>query len=147
MVISVDAEVTKDKDASGAVRRGTKQAMEDAMASGFALSQELVPEDRGTLRHSGFEPTWRNDGSLVWGYRAGHALPMEEGTQPFYPPLEPLLEWSQRVSGSKGLGYYVARHKIPEEGITAQPYAGPGAEKASQYLQSRGIGGYIEDEL
>lgn len=143
----IDVEIDlEQKDASGAVDRGTRRLMEDAMDTGFALSQELVPEDRGTLRQSGYQPTWDGD-TLHWGYRAGHAWPMEEGTAPFYPPLQPLLEWAQRVSGDIGLGFYVARHKIPEEGIDAQPYAGPGAEKARQYLQSRGFEDYINDEL
>lgn len=144
----IDVEIDlEQKDASGAVDRGTKNLMEDAMMMGYSLAFELMPEDRGTLRASAYEPEWKSDGSIAFGFQADHAAPMEFGTQPFQPPLEPLLNWSERVTGSKGLGYYVALHKIPEEGIDAQPYARPGAEKAKQYLQSKGFSDYISDEL
>jgi hypothetical protein len=96
---------------------------------------------------SGFPPEWTSDGILRWGYRANHAKPQEFGTDPYYPPLQPLLEWSQRVSGAKGLGFYVARHKIPEEGIDAQPYARPGREKQSQWYRANDVGRFIEEEL
>jgi hypothetical protein len=72
---------------------------------------------------------------------------MEFGTEPYYPPLQPLLEWSERVTGGKGLGYYVAREKIPNEGIDAHPYARPGAEKTKQYLKGNSFGEYLDNEL
>jgi hypothetical protein len=117
------------------------------MTKGFAVSLEHVPEDEGGLRHSGFEPTWRSDGRIEFGFRSDHALPIEKGTQPFHPPLQPLLDWSERKTGDKGLGFYVALHKIPTEGITAQPYAEPGAEAAKQWLKSRGFSTYLDKEL
>lgn len=147
MPINIELDETVSKDASSAIRRAQRQRMEDAMDKGFAVSQEHVPEDRGTLRQSGFEPTWTKEGHIQWGYRAGHAMPMETGTQPFTPPLEPILEWSERVTGDKGLGYYVANVKIPKEGVDAQPYAKPGAEATKRWLKGNKFGDYLDDEL
>jgi len=147
MPLSFEIDVPINKDAGSAIRNAQRQRIEDAMSRGFSESLEHVPEDRGTLRHSGYEPTWRADGSSDWGYRANHALPMERGTRPFHPPTQPLVEWAKRVAGDPGLGYYVANVKIPEEGITAQPFAEPGAEAAKKWLEARGFSQYFEDEL
>lgn len=147
MAFTIDLDVDISKDAGSGIRKAQRKRLEDAMDKGFAKSQELVPQDRGTLLQSGFPPEWVNSETLQWGYRANHALPMERGTVPFYPPIQPLLEWSERVSGGTGLGWYVARHKIPEEGIDAQPYAGPGADAAAKWLKARGIDKYLDDQL
>lgn len=147
MALELEIDHTISKDASGAISRASKKRTMDAMAKGFAVSLEHVPEDRGTLRQSGFSPTQRDDGSIVFGYRAGHAAPMEYGTDPFYPPVQPLLEWSKRVTGDTGLGWYVAKHKIPEEGIDAQPYMSPAADAVKEWLDSNSFGDYLEDEL
>jgi hypothetical protein len=147
MALDISVDVPTSKDAGGAIDTGVRKWLEDGASVGFAQSQELVPQDRGTLLQSGFPPEWTTDGAIRWGYRANHAMPIEEGTAPFYPPLEPLLEWSKRVSGDTGLGYYVARVKIPEEGIDAQPYAEPGAEKQSRWYDANDIGRFIEDQL
>jgi hypothetical protein len=124
------------------VREASDKRMMDAATKGFAVSQERVPQDRGTLQQSGFQPEQRGD-DIVYGYTAPYAEVMEEGSEPFYPPLEPLLEWSKRVSGDVGLGYYVARHKIPKEGIDAQPYLEPSVEAVTDYLNSHGLEEYL----
>lgn len=147
MALNVSVDVPTSKDGATAINKGVKKWLEDGASVGFAQSQELVPQDRGTLLQSGFPPEWTSDGALRWGYRADYAIPMEEGTQPFQPPLQPLLEWSERVTGDKGLGYWVALKKIPEEGIDAQPYAKPGAEKQKRWYDAHEISQFIEDEL
>lgn len=147
MVLNVSVDRTLDRKVSGKVKQAQKKRLSDAMDKGFAVSQEKVPVDRGTLQQSGYTPTWTDDNRIEWGYRANHALPIEEGTQPYFPPLEPLLEWSKRVSGGLGLGFYVARHKIPNEGIEAQPYAQPGADATKRYLDNNSFGDYLDREL
>lgn len=147
MALNISVSNTVTKDAGSAIQKGTKRYLRDGADVGFAHSQELVPEDRGTLRQSGYPPEWTQDGAIRWGYRASHAMPIEKGTDPFYPPIQPLLEWSQRVSGGTGLGWYVARIKIPNEGIDAQPFAQPGAEKQKQWYDANEVGRYINEEL
>lgn len=149
VVLSINIDVPTKKNASEAIRKAQRQRMEDAMAKGFATSQELVPEDRGAgggLRGSGFEPTWNADGSIQYGYRAAHAAPIEEGTQPFWAPIQPLIEWADRVVGDPGFGYYV-QWKIAQEGIAAQPYLEPSAKEVERWLNSRSFGDYLSDEL
>jgi len=147
MVLSLNIDHTISKHASESIHTAQKKRLKDGMDKGFAVSQDRAPEDRGTLRQSGYQPTWKNDGSIEWGYRANHAMPMEKGTQPFQPPLQPLLEWSERVTGDKGLGFYVALHKIPESGIDAQPFAAPGAEATKDFLSSNSFKRYLDREL
>jgi hypothetical protein len=120
------------------VMQAHRERLEQAGELGFAISQNEVPVDRGTLKQSGFPPEFRED-DLVFGYTADYAEPMEEGTDPFQPPIQPLLEWSQRVSGGDGLGWYVATQKIPEEGIDAQPYLAPAAERMQTWLDNNGL--------
>jgi len=144
-MLDIELEETRVENVGRKVEKAQKKRMEDAGMRGFAFSQEQVPEDRGTLRHSGFEPEW--DGNILrWGYRADHAWPTEEGTQPYWAPIEPLLNWAERVTGDRGFGYYV-QQKIATEGIDAQPYARPGREVMKRHLKSNSLGDYLSDEF
>jgi hypothetical protein len=120
------------------VMQAHRKRLEDAGELGFAISQNEVPVDRGTLKQSGFPPEFRED-DLVFGYTAPYAEVMEKGADPFHPPTKPLVEWAKRVAGDPGLGYYVANVKIPQEGISAQPYLQPAAERMQQYLDNNGL--------
>jgi len=130
------------------VKRAVLKYLKDAAQVGQNVALEEVPEDRGTLRKSlaQFVPQER-DGSIVWGIGGQpHAAPMEYGTDPYWAPIQPLIEWAERVAGDPGLGYYV-QWKIAQEGIDAQPYLRPGAEIQAEWLQSHDVSDYIEDEL
>ena len=130
------------------VRQGVEQFMLDGAQAGQNRAMEEVPEDRGDLRRSmaQFVPEVR-DGGVVWGVGGQpHALPMEYGTDPFWPPIQPLIEWARRQGEDAGLAYYV-QWKIAQEGIDEQPYLRPGAEAQSNWYSSHDISNYIEDEL
>lgn len=132
-----------DTKLSGAdVLRADEKRRMDAATLGFSVSQQRVPVDRGTLKQSGFQPENR-DGDIVFGYTAPYARPIEEGTDPYYPPIGPLLEWADRIGAGPGLAYYVARHKIPTEGITAQPYLSPSADRMEDWLSSHSLEEYL----
>lgn len=146
MPINISVDTSIKKDASSAIRNGVKKYMEDGAQAGFNFAFEVMPEDRGTLRASMFEPEWDNNGNLRYGARANHAAAMEFGTKPFWPPISPLIEWAERVSGDKSLGFYV-QWKIAQEGIRAQPYLRPGARKQEQWYKARDVRNYIEDNL
>jgi hypothetical protein len=115
-----------------------RDRIRDAADLGFSVSQERVPVDRGTLKRSGFPPEFRGE-DVVFGYTAGYADDMEYGTSPFNPETEPLVKWAERVAGDPGLGYYVANVKIPQEGIDAQPYLRPAADRMEPFLENRGL--------
>jgi len=89
---------------SADVREALKERQFDIADRGFAESQERVPQDRGQLQQSGFPPEERAGGRVVFGYTAEYARPIEEGTGPYYPPLEPLIEWAERIGAGPGLG-------------------------------------------
>jgi hypothetical protein len=133
---------------SGKVSRGIERFLLDGAQRGQNVSMEHVPEDRGNLRHSmaQFVPEVR-DGDVVWGVGGqSHALPMEFGTDPFWPPIRPLIEWANRQGADEGLAYYV-QWKIAQEGIDAQPYLRPGAEAQSEWYSRSDMSEYIENEL
>jgi len=156
-MLSAEVSLDVDIDADD-VMQAHRERMEQAGQLGFAVSQERVPHDSGTLQDSGFPPEWRRD-KLVFGYTAKHAEPMEKGTQPFTPPLEPLLRWGDRVfspdrSADEVLadlnenGWHpgIFAHpgaavwsKIRAEGIPAQPYLSPAADRMEAWIQNRGF--------
>lgn len=149
MALEIDIDMELAQGVGPKVEQGVRDYLEDGADKGHAVALDKVPVDRGTLQQAlaSYPPTWV-DGSLRWGVQdTPHARPMEFGTGPYYPPLEPLLEWSERVTGSKGLGYYVARVKIPTEGIDAQPYARPGRDAQKSYYSSHSVSDYIEDQF
>lgn len=145
--ISVEADITTD--VGRRTREGVRRFLEDGADRGHAEALDRVPVDRGTLQQAlaSFDPTWE-DGALRYGVQdLPYARAQEWGTDGYYPPLEPLLEWSERVTGSKGLGYYVARVKIPEEGITAHPYMTPARERQKSWYKSHSISEYVKEEF
>lgn len=136
----LNAEVNARIDVSAEdVVQAHRKRVKDAADLGFAVSQEEVPVDRGTLKGSGFPPEFRGD-DVVFGYTADHAGSMEDGTPPgSYPPIEPLERWGERIGKGADFGRWVAEVKIPEEGITAQPYLKPAAKRMRPWLDNHGL--------
>jgi hypothetical protein len=133
---------------SGKVSRGIERFLLDGAQRGQNVAMEHVPEDRGNLRHSmaQFVPEVR-DGDVVWGVGGQpHALPMEFGTDPFWPPIRPLIEWANRQGADEGLAWYV-QWKIAQEGIDEHRYLRPGAEAQSEWYSRNDMSEYIENEL
>jgi hypothetical protein len=144
----VDVDLEQVENISQKVSRGVERFLLDGAQRGQNVSMEEVPEDRGNLRQSlaQFVPEVRN-GDVVWGVgQQPHALPMEFGTDPFWPPIQPLIEWANRQGADEGLAYYV-QWKIAQEGIDAQPYLRPGAEAQSDWYSSHDPSEYVEGEL
>lgn len=131
--VSLDVNITAED-----VYQAHRKRVKDAADLGFSVSQEEVPVDTGTLKQSGFPPEFRGE-NVVFGYTARQARPMEEGTAPYYPPVQPLVRWAERIGKDAGFGYYVARKKIPEEGIDAQPYLRPAARRMRPWLDNHGL--------
>jgi hypothetical protein len=77
---------------------------------------------------------------MVIGYTGEQAAPMEFGTGPGNtPPVEPLKRWAQRIGKDPGFGVWVATKKIPREGVNAQPYLSPAAERMKAWIKNRGL--------
>lgn len=150
MVINVSVNVSKVDNMGAKTREGVLEYLKTGADKGVAIASDRVPVDRGAgggLLSGIFDPEIIN-GNVVWGVRGmPHARPIEEGTAPFHPPVRPLVEWAERVAGDPGLGYYVALHKIPEEGIDAQPYIAPGREAQIHWYRSHDASDFIDREL
>lgn len=136
----------KARDLEGAVTETVNETMEDAADRGFGVSQEKVPSDTSMLMFSGVPPQRRSDGAWEWGYNAPHARPVEHGSVPHYPPIEPLKGWARRVLGDESAAYAV-QQKIGKYGTKPQPFVRPGREAQRLYLAERGIGHRLADNL
>jgi len=77
------------------------------------------PKFKGGLKRS-----WRlektEDGWEIFSEKP-QAAATDQGTKPFWPPIQPLKEWAKIKLGSESLGYAV-QQKIAQEGIDAQEY-------------------------
>lgn len=77
------------------------------------------PKFKGELKRS-----WRlektEDGWEIFSEKP-QAAATDQGTKPFWPPIQPLKEWAKIKLGSESLGYAV-QEKIAQEGIDAQEY-------------------------
>jgi len=137
-MLSANVDLNVDVTAAD-VLEAHRERLRRAGELGFAVSQEEVPVDTGTLKQSGFGPEFRGE-DLVIGYAGRQAAPMEFGTEPGHtPPVAPLVRWAQRIGKDAGFGYYVALKKIPEEGVDAQPFLQPAAERMKTFLDNRGL--------
>ena len=132
----VDLDVSIDTED---VLQAHRKRVKDAADLGFAVSQEEVAFDTGTLQQSGFAPEFRGE-SVVFGYTARQAEPIEKGTAPGHtPPIAPLMRWAERIGKDPGFGAWVATVKIPQEGMDAQPYLAPAADRMARWLNNHGL--------
>jgi len=132
--VELDVDVTAED-----VYQAHRDRIKDAADLGFAVSREEVPFDTGTLKPSGFPPEFRGE-DVVFGYQARQAAPMEFGTEPGHtPPIQPLVRWAERIGKDPGFGVWVATQKIPEQGITPQPYLEPAADRMLPWLNNHGL--------
>ena len=144
--IDIDAEISDNIGHKS--KRGIQRYLLDGAQRGQNVAMEHVPEDRSNLRMSmaQFVPEIVDD-AVIWGVGdQPHARPQEFGTDPFWPPIQPLIEWAQRIGKDESFGYYV-QWKIAQDGITAQPYLRPGAEAQKEWYKSHSAEEYIDNEL
>lgn len=144
MVVSVEIDLNNRKPTK-AVLKAHRKRLQDSAAKGSAVGQEHAPEDRGQLRQNRIDPEWRGD-TLVWGWDSPYAAAQNDGTEPFWAPAKPLVEWAERHGKDPGFGYYV-QWKIAQEGIEPKLFAQEGAQAQKRWLQTNGFGDYIERYL
>ena len=88
--------------------------------------KETAPVHTGRLRNS-ITILERKKGKIVVGVNAKYAAALQFGTDPFWPPIEPLKDWARKKLGAEGLAYYVQKKiagKIEDKegGITKNPF-------------------------
>lgn len=141
--VSVSA---RARDTDGVIEESVEEALRDSAQTGYSKSQEEVPSDTSLLMFSGVPPQRQPDGTFEWGYNAPHARPVEHGSIPHYPPIEPLKGWARRVLGDESAAYAV-QQKIGKHGTPPQPFVRPGIESQRMSLISHGISPRIADNL
>jgi hypothetical protein len=103
----------------------------------------LVPVDRGTLR-GGVQTRVFGEGVNLVGRvfnPLAHALPLEHGARPHFPPLAPLQAWAARVLGVSGaegrrVAFLVAR-AISRRGTKGHHFFERGFQQARPRVLAR----------
>lgn len=144
-MIGVNVSADSMRGLSSDVSRAVRLGLLDAADKGFQESQQEAPVGATSgLKMSGVQPVRRGD-SIVWGYTAPYAEYVEMGTEPHWPPIDPLLLWARRVLSDEGAGYAV-QAKIADEGTDPQPYVRQGVEAMRDHLEQTGLKGFITRE-
>jgi len=92
----------------------------DAADAVLSEAEKEAPVDRGGLRYSG---------SVAYGpgptaevtFKSPYAKPVEFGSRPHMPPVEPLEAWAKRHGMKPGAGWAIAK-KIAEKGTRPDPF-------------------------
>jgi len=142
-MIAADSETDRPDDVADRLGAGVRAAFRDAARAGFRVSQEEVPTANGTLQISG--DISETPEAVVFGYRAPYAPFVEFGTDPHYPPIEPLKQWAGIVLGDRSAAYAV-QEKIGQEGTDPQPFVRPGRDAAFRHLRRQGLIDYVQSE-
>jgi len=123
----------------------------EAASTGFSIMQENIAQDatdRGTMGQDAFPPEQR-EGRIVYGIggtSAAYGLAQEEGTEPFTPPIQPLLDWGERKFGSEDIGA-AAWQTIREEGIKEKAFMKDSLDVVGEVLNGAEIEDYINEEI
>ena len=96
------------------------------------LAVNNAPQDQGEIKEKIKLTPTSLENEYILESKAQHSQVMEEGSRPFYAPIEPLKEWAARKTGDENIGYAV-RAKIAKKGITAQPFMRPAMHSVESY--------------
>jgi hypothetical protein len=143
-MIGITTNVETTDGAGERVKEGVREGLLDAAQAGFAESQRLVPVASGDLKASG--ELIRGETEVGFQYDSEYAQFVEGGTEPHWPPIEPLKEWAEIVLGDRQAAYAV-QQQIAEEGTPAQEFMRPGFQRMASELQRRGLSPSIEGQL
>ena len=147
MVLEVDASVELDVDAASKVKQAHRKRLEDSMAKGFSVAHDATPSGAtNSLKGTMFEPTWRSNGRIEFGWREDYARPVNDGSSPHYIPLRAmpdLKKWARRVLGDESAAWAV-REKIAQEGTEGAHMAEAGREAAGRHLKGHPLGEYLD---
>lgn len=131
--------------------RIAREEMERSVLEALLMLEAEIKENapvgaHGLLRGSIFHQmsgAALGDGLGVAGFVGSplnYALPVELGTKPHFPPLEPLRDWVERKLGidakdSKSVAFAIAR-KIAKRGTKAQRTAGKALDDKTAQVQA-----------
>jgi len=143
-MIGITTDVETADNAGEKIKDGVREGLLDAAQAGFAESQRRVPVASGDLKASG--ELIRGETTIGFQYDSEYAQFVEGGTEPHYPPIDPLKEWAELVLGDRQAAYAV-QQTIAEEGTPAQEFMRPGFQRMAAELRRRGISPSIEGQL
>lgn len=145
-MLNVEVSVDVTQDMGPKTREGVMRFLAKGADKGQSIALDRAPVDRGRLQQGIYPPVVEGN-TVRWGTEGvPYAEAIDQGTDPFWAPAAPLVEWARRVFGDGSIGYAV-QHKIAEEGIDAQPFVDPGVEAQKRYYRSHSPRDEIRSEL
>jgi len=147
MPFNIDVSLDKSIDDVGPkLKQAQRKRLLDGADKALAVSQQIVPEDRGQLRQSAFGPKVMPDGTVRWGYAGPSYIRAQEfGTEPYWPPAKPLVEWAERIGKDPGFGYAV-QAIIADKGIKEKRFARAGRDAQKRFYKSRSLQEYFDKQ-
>jgi len=99
-------------------------------------AKKNAPVASGHLRQD-IDIIEREDNTITVGTNLKYASFVEFGTDPHYPPIEPLKKWVRRKLGVEEDVAYAVQQKIGQEGTEPQPYMRDAIESTRRYYQNK----------
>lgn len=88
------------------------------------LAVDKAPVNQGFLRANiSLFPQLLSENYVLIS-KANYSAAMEDGTRPYWAPIEPLQEWARQKLGDESIGYAI-QAKIAKYGIRAHPFMRP----------------------
>ena len=148
-MVSSTVRVRKNADAAAALESASDTHLLDVAQAGQNAALETIHDeatDTGQLSKSAFGPERQPDGSVTFGWSAGYAEYVNDGTRPHWPPIGPLLGWARRVLGDESAAYAVQR-KIAQEGTEGVGFIRDAMDAMRAYAASHDLGDLFADRL
>lgn len=102
------------------LRRGVVKASQSTARKGVRVVQRNAPEAFGEIRE-GVEARSTENGAVI-DSTAPHSAPVEEGSRPHMPPVEPLIAWV-KLRGMQGLTATGQVHRARATNVHAKSIA------------------------
>lgn len=96
---------------------------------------DLPAVDSGRLRNSIRIESFADGLARGVGTDLDYAKPVEMGSRPHFPPLEPIRQWCRRHSIPESAAYAIAL-KIAKNGQAPKPYLFPAFEQERPYFEA-----------
>ena len=119
-----------------AVKDEVQDFLIDAASRLVNEAKRNAPVNSGRLRQS-IQVLERGEDEILVGTNLEYAAPVEFGTEPHYPPIEPLKKWVRRKLGVEEDVAYAVQQKIGAEGTDAQPFMRDAIKSTRDYYANR----------
>ena len=114
-----------------AIREEVKKVLIEIATTLTNNAKKEAPVNSGELRQS-IQVLERGENEIIVGTQKNYAPFVEFGTEPHFPPIEPIKKWVHRKLGMGDDVAYAVQQKIGKEGTDANPFMQRAIEETRQ---------------